>query len=590
MMHGERTTDASSRACDGSAFVAAFLHPSSLVIQPSSLSILMPLPMNTHVLFAVFRRNFVSYFANPTGYVFICLFVLLGAIAAFWVPRFLRQQSGEPRPVELLVPVHHARVHPHDHDGHLGRRAEAGDRRTAADHSGRPISTSCWASTWPPWPSSPCRCCSRWSATTCVLNNLASTGSRVRLRPRLDFGLFLGTYVGYWLVGLAMLGIGLVASFLTGNITIGFVLGVLFNMPLVFLARADAIFGAFGREGVLAVERWSIGQQLHDFSRGVLTLAGVAYFLVILVVMLYVSMVLIGRRHWFSGRRRWLQVGHYLVRGLALVAIAAGRGRRVPPSRSAAATSPARSSVRSRRKRAKLIADLKTERPVRIEAFISPSVPEDYVQTRLNLLTTLEELRAIGGGKLHVKIHDTDRYSDEAALAEKRYGIEPRQVTSISHGVFSVDQIFLNVAVSRGSSQADAAGRSSTATRPIEYELVRSICTVTEQKRKKLGVLNTDAQLYGGFNMQTMSPAPNWPIIDELEKQYEVVRVDPGKPITEKYDVLLAVQPSSLGPEEMNNFVAAVAAGQPTAIFEDPCADLLSECRPPACPASRPAA
>ena len=44
--------------------------------------------MNTHVLFAVFQRNFVSYFANPTGYVFICVFVLLGAIAAFWVPDF----------------------------------------------------------------------------------------------------------------------------------------------------------------------------------------------------------------------------------------------------------------------------------------------------------------------------------------------------------------------------------------------------------------------------------------------------------------------------------------------------------------------
>ena len=69
-----------------------------------------------------------------------------------------------------------------------------------------------------------------------VLNNLASTDAWLAVLPRLDLGLFLGTYVGYWLVGLAMLAIGLVASFLTSNITIGFVLGVLFNMPLVFLA------------------------------------------------------------------------------------------------------------------------------------------------------------------------------------------------------------------------------------------------------------------------------------------------------------------------------------------------------------------
>ena len=44
--------------------------------------------MNLHVIRAIFRRNFVSYFANPTGYVFICVFVLLGSFAAFWPDEF----------------------------------------------------------------------------------------------------------------------------------------------------------------------------------------------------------------------------------------------------------------------------------------------------------------------------------------------------------------------------------------------------------------------------------------------------------------------------------------------------------------------
>ena len=77
-----------------------------------------------------------------------------------------------------------------------------------------------------------------------------------------------------------MLAIGVVASFLTSNITIGFVLGVLFNMPLVFLAAADAIFGGVGQQAVLAIKRWSIGQQFADFSRGVLSSAGLAYFVI----------------------------------------------------------------------------------------------------------------------------------------------------------------------------------------------------------------------------------------------------------------------------------------------------------------------
>ncbi|MEX0641943.1 MAG: ABC-2 transporter permease, partial [Pirellulales bacterium] len=44
--------------------------------------------MNWTVLKAIFRRDFVSYFSNPTGYVFICVFVMLSALAAFWPPDF----------------------------------------------------------------------------------------------------------------------------------------------------------------------------------------------------------------------------------------------------------------------------------------------------------------------------------------------------------------------------------------------------------------------------------------------------------------------------------------------------------------------
>ncbi len=528
--------------------------------------------MNLHVLLAVFRRNFISYFANPTGYLFIGAFVTVGAGLAFCSPNFFGNNLANLDQLSLFFPLLMLIYIPT-----ITMGIWADERKQGTDELLLTIPATDFDIVLGKYLAAlGIFTVSLLFSLVCsyvILNNLASTGSVFDLSPRLDLGLFLGTYAGYWLVGVAMLGIGLVASFLTGNITIGFILGVLFNVPLVALPVADAILGAFSREQVRAATHWSIGGQMHDFSRGMVSLAAVVYFLVILAVMLYVSMALIGRRHWFSGSWRWLQVGHFLVRSLALVVIALGavvmlRGHDLRYD----ATSEKLSSLSPETR--KLIADLKTERPVLIEAFVSPTVPEDYVQTRLNLLTMLDELRAVGGNKLTVKIHDTDRYSKEAALAEKRYGIQPHQVMLTDHGAMKVDQIYLNVAVSRGSSRPVPPAFINRDT-PIEYELVRSICTVTEQKRKKVGVLNTDAQLYGQLNFQTMSPTPNWPIIDELEKQYEVVKVDPSKPISEKYDVLLAVQPSTLGPEEMNNFVAAVAAGQPTAIFEDP-APMLS--------------
>jgi ABC-2 type transport system permease protein len=38
-----------------------------------------------------------------------------------------------------------------------------------------------------------------------------------------------------------MIAIGMIASFLTGNLTVGFILGALFNAPLAFASLADAI-------------------------------------------------------------------------------------------------------------------------------------------------------------------------------------------------------------------------------------------------------------------------------------------------------------------------------------------------------------
>ena len=78
------------------------------------------------------------------------------------------------------------------------------------------------------------------------------------------------------------------------------------------------------------------------------------------------------------------------------------------------------------------------------------------------------------------------------------------------------------------------------------------------------------ASLFGGGFSMMSPPRGESELVRELRKQYDVIEIDPSSPITEEMDVMLAVQPSSLGIQEMQHFVDAVKSGIPTAILEDP--------------------
>jgi ABC-2 type transport system permease protein len=509
--------------------------------------------MKWHVLDAVFKRNFRAYFSNPTGYVFICVFVLLGSLAAFWPPEFFNSnlanldQLNRYLPYILLVFV-----------PAITMSVWADERRQGTDELLLTIPVSDWEVVF-----------GKYLAAvgiftvallfSCICNLL------ILLRwGTPDSGLFFTNYLGYWFVGLAMIAIGMVASFLTNNLTVAFILGLLLNAPLVVADQAGAVMGPRLAE---RVRSWSLGEQFSDFGRGVVSLSAIGYFLGIVLVCLYVAMVLIGRRHWTS-RRDGARMGvHFVVRTLGLAAAALGAVLVFKAMDVRADLSEERISSLSPDTR-KLLAELQTGRPIDIKAYVSPAVPEDYTQTRLNLLNMLRQFQQLGRGKVNVEVIPTEPKTEAASLATQQFGIEPVSVLSRVRGAYREEDIFLGCAFTSGLEKVVVPFFDKGT--PVEYELIRSICTVAQQKRKRLGVVTTDADLFGGFDMMSGQQRPRQPVLEELEKQYDVVQVDPSAPIGESFDVLLAVQPSTLGPEQMNNLVAAVQAGQPTAIFEDP--------------------
>lgn len=519
-----------------------------------------PLIAYKKAAYAVLRRNFVGYFSNPTGYVFLCLFVLLTSIAAYWPHEFFTanlanlDQLNDWLPLIMLVFI-----------PAITMSIWAEERRQGTDE----LLLTLPADDFDIVIGKYLAAAAIFTASL-VFSQFSNYMVLASLSlGDLDTGLFFTTYLGYWLVGLAMLAVGMVASFLTSNMTVGFILGAAFNAPLAGAIYADVIVSTSSL--ARNVSFWSLGANFEDLGRGVVSVSSVFYFALVVAIGLYLSMVLIGARHW-SGRGGPWQFLHFVIRAAALVVIlAVGLSlftdhdlvRFDATAGKVASLSP---------KTSELIKNLEADHPIVIDAFIGSKVPESYVQTKFNLLSLLKEFEAKSRGKIEVRLHNNlEPFSEEAALARNRFGIEPTVVSTRSRGANKSERVILGAAFTCGLEKVVVPFFDYGI--PVEYELIRSIGTVAAGDRKKLGIVRTDAQLMGGFSFAGGFPQqiPRQEIVDEFDKQYEIEEVDPSSPIEEeKYDVLLVVQPSSLGPAQLPNVVNAIKAGVPAAIFEDP--------------------
>ncbi|MEM8734386.1 MAG: Gldg family protein, partial [Planctomycetota bacterium] len=514
--------------------------------------------------FAVLKRNFLGYFSNPTGYVFLCLFVLLTSMAAFWPHDFFNSNLANLDQLNYWFPIIMLFFIPA-----ITMSIWADEKRQGTDELLLTLPADDFDIVIGKYLSA-----AAIYTVSLIFSQISTFLVLLFLsKGQVDTGLFVANYFGYWFIGLAMLSIGMIASFLTYNLTVGFILGALFNAPLAFASMADVIIP--NKAWANFVASFSLTEQFDNFGRGVISIAPIAFFTLLLSLGLYLCMVLIGRRHWSGGKDGNVKFLHYLGRivMLALTVFSVSYFFKNNDRPRYDATEGKVSSLSETTK--KLIRSLAPERPIVIDAYISSDIPEQYAKTKYDLTTLLKEFQALASSrkvKLQVQINDgIEPFGDEAQRAEKQYGIVPEVVRVRERGALKDQEVILGAAVRSGLSKVVIPFFESGI--PVEYELVRSINTVSRPKRAKLGIVNTDANFMGGFSMAGggFQQIPKQPIVEELEKQYDVEAVDPSTPIsTDAYDVLMVVQPSSLNPQQLPNVVEAVKAGIPTAIFEDP--------------------
>ncbi|MCY1062043.1 ABC transporter permease [Nannocystis sp. SCPEA4] len=280
------------------------------------------------VILGIAGKELRSFLGNPTGYVFLTLFIALCAGAAFWPREFFDRNLADlatlnrqmPLILMLFVPA-------------ITMTLWADERRAGTDELLLTL---------------PVRdtevVLGKFLGAVGVLSiGLAFSLANVAVLAYLgepDVGLMFSTFLGYWLMGTLFVAVGMIGSLLTTNVTVAFVLGVL-GCAAFALAQSVAIGGgvigvallaglaslgwlvAFG-SGIhagyaalfgafLGVVLW-IGDvvpgftglfQAFDapshfasFGEGVIRLGDVVFFAGGTAVALYLCGLLLSRRHW----------------------------------------------------------------------------------------------------------------------------------------------------------------------------------------------------------------------------------------------------------------------------------------------------
>lgn len=504
------------------------------------------------VVAALMRRDLRMYFSNPSGYVFLTLFILLSAAAAFWQDRFFLNNLANLDQLNRLFPYILLFFVPA-----LTMSVWAEEKKLGTDELLLTLPATDVEIVL-----------GKYAAVLGVYGAaLALSLSHALVLVFLgspDWGLLFANYVGYAFLGAALAAAGMAASLLTSIPTVAFILGAVASAVLVL---PGTLLGSFSPMLARLVEPVSAILHFEEFGRGVMPLTSVLYFAAVAGFFLYLNVLLIGRRHWQAAADGYRMSTHHSVRAvsvalalLSAIVLISRLGFRLD-------TTAERLHSLSGETR-ELLRSLPDDRPVFVQAFLSPEVPEPLVQTRATLTSVLREMESVSGGRVQVRIEDTEPFTEAAREAREKFGIAARQIPSVTSARTGMSDVFMGVAFTCAAEEQVIPFFDRGL--PVEYELARSVRVVANTEKRRIGVISKELRIFGGLDFQTMRSTPEWSVVDELRKQYEVVQIQPNSMITEQVDGLLVVLPSTLADDEMANVTDFIRSGVPALLLVDP--------------------
>jgi len=290
------------------------------------------------VVSAIFRKDMRVYLGNPTGYVFVTLFIATMGAAAFLQEEFFARNLADLATLNRVMPAILMFFVPA-----ITMNAWADERRAGTDELLLTLPVRDAEVVLGKYLGILGMYTLSLGISTSLIGVVATLGDP-------DPGLMFSTYAGYWLMGALFAAVGLVGSLLSINPTVAFIFGGLGCAALVFagslpwasgivgvtiiagvvalssfVVKANAggagVAGLFGAAGATLLWRWpswfaAEGDELTDnrfeeifgalsvedhfasFGEGVLRVGDLTFFVGGVAVLLYLCAFLLGRRHW----------------------------------------------------------------------------------------------------------------------------------------------------------------------------------------------------------------------------------------------------------------------------------------------------